>query len=104
VSRTAGLRRRFFPFQRPSCGRPLAGCRFDILTLLPMRTFACQQFGHRVAFEADRCMDCATALGFLPEDRVVAVVHPAEGALMAARAEPEGGRCWRCLNAAWGCN
>jgi hypothetical protein len=49
-------------------------------------------------------MDCATALGFLPEDRVVVVVDPAEGALMAARAEPEGGRCWRCLNAAWGFN
>jgi hypothetical protein len=69
-----------------------------------VRTFACQQCGHRVAFEADRCGHCASALGFLPEDRDVTVVDPAEGALMTARAEPDCARYWRCLNAAWGCN
>jgi hypothetical protein len=60
--------------------RPLAGRRFGVPTLLLVRTFACQQCGHRVAFEADRCGHCASALGFLPEDRDVTVVDPAEGA------------------------
>jgi hypothetical protein len=69
-----------------------------------MRIFACQQCGHRVAFEADRCLQCSSALGFLPENCTVTVVDPAEGSLMTARAGPAGERYWRCLNAAWGCN
>src|SRR5205814_1690525 len=49
------------------------------ISLLSMKTFRCDNCGHPVFFENVKCLQCGSALAFLPERLAVCAVEPVPG-------------------------
>jgi hypothetical protein len=68
-----------------------------------MRRFSCQVCGAEVSFMSSECDNCASALGFFPDDgeiRPLQSMHTAGYTTIGTGTDV----WWRCLNFAWGCN
>ncbi len=65
-----------------------------------MRIFACGHCGHPVFFENVQCLNCGSALAFLPDRLEMAAVSPPDdNGLLQPLGEPENGRRYRmCHN------
>jgi hypothetical protein len=68
-----------------------------------MRDFPCERCRTEVGFETSTCPVCSASLGYLPEERTLRQLRPAERE-STYRIAGEATEYWRCLNAAWGCN
>jgi hypothetical protein len=75
-----------------------------------VKRFECGVCGAAAAFDAARCTNCATPLGYLAADRAILALDPVPDQSTAFRwrgpsgGDRDGRTFWRCLNGAWGCN
>ena len=67
-----------------------------------MRRFSCEACAAEIAFDSSRCPVCATPLGYVPEERTLRTLRPADA--VTFRISDGAVDWWRCLNASWGCN
>jgi hypothetical protein len=63
-----------------------------------MEIFFCESCGSRLFFENVACLHCGATVGFLPEERRLAALEPADDGLWRRVGDP-GGKAWRmCHN------
>lgn len=68
-----------------------------------MRVFHCDRCGNVVSFSAQTCPHCSSLLGYVPRQRTIRLLEPANDPV-SYEIDGEEQLAWRCLNSAWGCN
>ncbi len=72
--------------------------------MLGMRRFRCDRCRAEVSFTDLRCPQCAVELGYEPRLLQLSALEIADADARTYRTAAGSGACWRCMNAAWGCN
>ena len=67
---------------------------------LAMRRFSCEACAAEIAFDSSRCPVCATPLGYVPDERTLRTLRPADA--VTFRISDGDVDWWRCLNAVVG--